>query len=131
METVEIVEFLMEVENPTPEIKKSIEAAVAWLDAVKLSGYAVKLIDAPKEPTGKDRVIVPEPGSVIWARFYDMETNKPIYVGRDGVKKSTLAEIENERRAGYAYAGTWPAKLLNKEYPKWQQKWATTTGAKL
>ncbi|GAB2465751.1 hypothetical protein GCM10011375_33940 [Hymenobacter qilianensis] len=131
METVEIVEFLMAVDKPSPEIKKSIEAAVAWLDAVKLSGYAVKLIDAPKEPTGKDRVIVPEPGSVIWARFYDLETNKPIYVGRDGVKKATLAEIENERRAGYAYAGTWGAKLLAKEYPKWQQKWANTTGAKL
>jgi hypothetical protein len=52
-------------------------------------------------------------------------------VGRDGVKKATLAEIENERRAGYAYAGTWAAKLLAKEYPKWQQKWANTTGAKL
>lgn len=94
---------------------------------------AVKLINAPQEPTGKDRVIVPEAGSVIWARFYDLETNKPIYVGREGVKKATLAEIENERRARYAYAGVWPANLLNKEYPRWQKKWAATpvTGTKL
>lgn len=103
----------------------------AWLEAVQLTGYAVKLINAPQKPTGKDRVLVPEPGSVIWARFYDLEINKPIYVGRDGLKKAALAEIENERRAGYAYAGTWPAKLLAKEYPRWQQKWANPTGAKL
>lgn len=133
METVNIVRFLMEVDNPSPEIKKSVAAAVAWLDAVKLSGYAVKLINAPQEPTGKDRVIVPEAGSVIWARFYDLETNKPIYVGREGVKKATLAEIENERRAGYAYAGVWPSNLLTKEYPRWQKKWGATsvTGTKL
>lgn len=123
METVGILEFLMALDQPTPEIKKAIEAAVAWLNEVKMPGYAVKLIEDPKQPTGRDRVIVPEAGATTWARFYDLETNKPIYVGREGIKKANLADIENERRAGYAYAGTWPAKLLAKEYPKWQHKW--------
>jgi PelA/Pel-15E family pectate lyase len=90
---------------------------------VKLAGYTVKEIQDRSQPTGRDRIMVPEAGSTIWARFYDLETNKPIYVGRNSEKKNTLAEIENERRAGYLYLGIWPEKLLTKEYPAWQQKW--------
>ncbi|AHJ97138.1 pectate lyase [Hymenobacter swuensis] len=123
METVNIVRFLMDTENPTPAIRKSVEAAVAWLEAVKLQGFAVKDQPDPKQPKGFDRVLVPEAGSVIWARFYDLKTNQPIYVGRDSQPRAALADIEYERRTGYAYAGVWPAKLLSRDYPRWQQKW--------
>ncbi|HEX8348885.1 MAG TPA: pectate lyase, partial [Hymenobacter sp.] len=122
-ETVGIVEFLLAIENPSPAVRNSINSAVQWLKQVKIAGYAVKEIQDATQPTGRDRVMVPEAGSTIWARFYDLETNKPIYVGRNSEKKNTLAEIENERRAGYLYLGTWPEKLLTKTYPAWQQKW--------
>ncbi|WP_236705130.1 pectate lyase [Hymenobacter sp. AT01-02] len=123
METVSIVQFLMDTESPTPAIKKAIEAAVAWLQMVKITGYTVKDQPDAKQPKGFDRVIVPEANATIWARFYDLNTNRPIYVGRDSQPHATLAEIEYERRTGYAYAGTWPEKLLNRDYPRWQQKW--------
>lgn len=123
METVGIVEFLMSVENPSAEVKQSIEAAVTWLEKVKMEGFAVKDVDDATQPAGKDRRVMAEAGSTLWARFYDLETNQPIYVGRDGVKHAKLADIEHERRVGYAYNGTWPAKLLAKEYPKWQHQW--------
>jgi PelA/Pel-15E family pectate lyase len=126
-ETVEIVRFLMTVDNPSPQVKASIKAAVAWLEEVKMPGYTMKLIEDKSQPTGKDRIVVPEAGANLWARFYDLETNKPIYVGRDGVKHDKLADIENERRAGYLYAGEWPEKLLTRDYPKWQQKWENGT----
>lgn len=122
METVGIVEFLLTLDNPAPEVQRSIEAAVAWLNKVKIEGYAVQDVDDPAQPTGKDRRVVPEAGSTLWARFYDLETNQPIYVGRDGVKHARLADIEHERRVGYAYLGTWPAKLLAKAYPQWQHQ---------
>ena len=38
-----------------------------------------------------------------------------------------LADIENERRAGYVYVSTWPEKLLTKEYPKWKQQWESSS----
>ncbi|WP_222840603.1 pectate lyase [Hymenobacter sp. BT190] len=123
METVAIVQFLLDTDNPTPAIRASVEAAVAWLRAVQLTGYTVTDQPDPKQPKGFDRVIVPQAGSVIWARFYDLTTNQPIYVGRDSKPRAKLAEIEYERRTGYAYAGTWPDKLLNRDYPRWQQKW--------
>ncbi|QJX49258.1 pectate lyase [Hymenobacter taeanensis] len=126
-ESAAIVEFLMGIENPSPEVKKAITSAMAWFEKVKLPNQAMKEIKDPSQPTGRDRVIVAEPGATLWARFYDLETNRPIYVGRDSKVHYALSEIENERRAGYLYAGTWPEKLLQREYPKWQQKWAANS----
>jgi PelA/Pel-15E family pectate lyase len=122
METVGIVRFLMEVEQPSAEVRQAVEAAVAWLEKVKISGYDVRDVPDTKQPRGFDRVLVPEAGATIWARFYDLDTNQPIYVGRDGQKHTQLSDIEVERRTGYAYVGTWPTKLLTKEYPAWQKR---------
>jgi len=120
METVGIVRFLMKVDHPSNEIKTAIQAAIEWLDAVKITGYKYEDIIDKTQPGGRDRVITPEASSVIWARFYDIDTNKPFFSGRDSQKKWSVAEIENERRVGYAWYGTWPADLLSKDYPKWK-----------
>ncbi len=124
-ESVEIVRFLMGVENPSPAVKTAIESAVAWFEKVAIKGMTVKEIAAPQEKSGRDRVMVPEAGSTIWARFYELDTDRPIYVGRDSQVHYQLSEIENERRAGYLYAGTWPEKLLTKDYPAWQKRVST------
>ncbi|WP_394369625.1 pectate lyase [Hymenobacter siberiensis] len=89
---------------------------------MKIPNVALKEIAAPKEPKGRDRIIVPAPGAVLWARFYELGTNRPIYVGRDSQVHYQLTEIENERRAGYLYAGTWPAELLAKDCPAWRKR---------
>lgn len=122
-ESVGIVQFLMSIDNPSPEIKKAIQAAVAWLESVKIVGIRVDNIVDASQPKGKDRIVVADPNSTLWARFYNLDTNKPFFTGRDSVPRATLAEIENERRVGYAYYGNWPAKLLSTEYPNWLQKW--------
>ncbi|MDO7886674.1 pectate lyase [Hymenobacter cheonanensis] len=122
-ESVGITEFLLSLDQPSPEVRKAIAAAVAWFQASKIENTAVQDLADPSQPKGRDRVMVPQAGSTVWARFYDLDTNKPIYVGRDGVKHDRLADIEVERRTGYVYAGTWPEKLLARDYPKWQQKW--------
>jgi PelA/Pel-15E family pectate lyase len=122
-ESVGIINFLMAIKNPSDEIKQSIKAAVAYLESVKIKGIKVEDIPAPSLPKGKDRVVIADPNGEIWARFYDLETNKPFFVGRDSVPKVTLAEIEHERRIGYGYYGEWPKKLIEVDYPKWLAKW--------
>jgi hypothetical protein len=57
----------------------------------------------------------------MWARFYEIGTNRPIYADRDGVAKRELADIGYERRNGYAWLGTWPQRLLETEYPAWKK----------
>lgn len=121
-ESVGIVEFLLKIDRPGMQIQKAITAAVQWMERSKIEGYNYTDIKDPAQPGGKDRVLVPDKNSVVWARFYDIETNKPFFAGRDGIKKWSLTEIELERRIGYAWYGTWPKKLLEKEYPKWLKK---------
>jgi PelA/Pel-15E family pectate lyase len=122
-ESIGILEFLMSIDNPSDRIRKSVRAATAWFESVRLPDIATKIIIDPSQPKGKDVVVVQEPGSTRWARFYDLDTNKPFFCGRNGIKKYALAEIENERRVGYAWYGTWPSKLLTTDYPNWVKKW--------
>ena len=64
-------------------------------------------------------VIVKDPKATpLWARFYEIGTNRPIFSGRDGVIKYRVAEIEAERRNGYAWHGSWGASVLT-QWPKW------------
>jgi PelA/Pel-15E family pectate lyase len=118
-ETAEIARLLMRIENPEPRVKEAIRAAVAWFEASKMLGKRIEDRRDPSLPKGRDQVLVDDPsGEPLWARFYDIETNRPFYCGRDGVKKWSLDEIEAERRAGYAWVRPFGKQLL-KEYPAW------------
>jgi len=114
-ESVGIVRTLMLVENPSAEIIQSVKDAVAWFEEVKIVGYAT-------QNTGSDVVLITSPGNVMWARFYDLDTNLPFFCGRDGIKKNTLAEIELERRTGYAWYGNWPKDVIASEFTAWKTK---------
>jgi PelA/Pel-15E family pectate lyase len=121
-ESRNIVKFLMRIPNPTAEIKTAVNSAKEWFEQTKITGFKTEIINAPAEASGKDVVVVADPASTIWARFYDLETMQPFFTGRDGVPKTKLAEIDNERRVGYAWYGVWPQQLLEKEYPAWAKK---------
>ena len=118
-ESAGIARFLMGVEHPSPEVIAAIEGAVAWFQAVAIRGVSV---DNHPGPDGqKDRHVVGNPaGPVLWARFYELGTNRPIFLGRDKVVRYDFNEIERERRTGYKYLGDWPADLLAQDYPRWR-----------
>jgi|RhiMethySRZTD1v2_1073278.scaffolds.fasta_scaffold00731_16 PelA/Pel-15E family pectate lyase len=94
-ESVEIVRFLMR-RPARQDIVEAVDAAVGWLRRVRRSDGT-------------------------WARFYEIGSNRPIFSGRDGVVRYDINEIESERRTGYAWSGTWPAKLVDVEYPRWRE----------
>jgi PelA/Pel-15E family pectate lyase len=119
-ESVGIIEFLISQPTQTPETRRAITAAIEWLDTVKISGYKfdTKVPDV-HAPEGKDRRLVPDGNSTVWARFYEIGTNRPFFCDRDGVKKYDLRELSYERRDNYGWYGTWPMKLLETDYPMW------------
>ncbi len=123
-ESVDIVRFLMSIDNPTEEIIEAIQSAVAWFDRVKITG--IQQVNKPDDSErGYDKVIIKDATAPpLWARFYEIGTNRPIFCGRDGKIKYTMAEIEHERRTGYSWYGRGPADLLARDYPAWQKKWA-------
>jgi PelA/Pel-15E family pectate lyase len=122
-ESVGIVRLLMSLDAPSPEVVRAIEGAVAWFEAAKIKGLRVVVEKDAKAPRGRNKVVVKDAAAPpMWARFYEIGTNKPIFADRDGVAKQNLADIGYERRNGYAWLGYWPRKLLEQEYPAWTKK---------
>lgn len=122
-ESVGIVKYLMEVENPDERVILAVKSAIAWFEEVKIEGQRVERKKDPALPKGFDLVVVDDPeAGPLWARFYELGTNQPIFVGRDGVVKYRLEEIEYERRVGYSYLRNYAEDLLKEDYPQWLQK---------
>lgn len=122
-ETVGILRLLMSIEEPSPEVVRAVEAAVKWLEEVKIEGIRVETVQDPNAPRGRDRVVVRNANAKpMWARFYEIGSNRPFFCGRDGVKKYSLAEIEHERRNGYSWLGYYAEGLLEKDYPRWKER---------
>ncbi|WP_232764158.1 pectate lyase [Salegentibacter salinarum] len=125
-ESVGIIRYLMQIENPSEEVKESIRSAISWFEKHKITGKKVIIKDAPDLPGGKDRVVVENSkAGPLWARFNEIGTGRPIFVGRDGIPKNKLNEIEHERRMGYSYLGNYAEKLLKEDYPKWEKRIST------
>jgi len=97
-ESVAIVRFLMG-EKPTPEITAAIEGAIDWFNKNKLEG--IRWV----RTNGDNAVVKDKAAPPLWARFYELETMKPIFIGRDSVIKYDVTQIEAERRNGYAWYG--------------------------
>jgi len=121
--TSTVVHVLMAVEKPSTEIIAAVDAAHDWFEQVKIPGIKVEDRKQPGTPRGYERYVVKDPTAPpMWARFYEIGTNKPIFADRDAVKKYDLSEIGIERRTGYKWLGYWPKNFLEKEYPDWKAK---------
>jgi pectinesterase len=117
-----VVLLLMGIDKPTPEIVNAVQAAVIWFDKAKIGGIRM---EAFVNSDGlKDRKIVADKAApFLWARFNELDNNRPFFCDRDGIKKYALSEIGYERRNGYSWYTTGPQKVLD-AYKKWQMKWA-------
>ena len=114
-ESAGLVRFLMSLDNPSPEVIAAVQGAVAWFERTRLTGIRFKRT----KPPGGDGIVIADPAAPpLWARFYEFGSERPIFVGRDGVIRYRLDEIERERRSGYSWYDDRPQEILSK-YPKW------------
>jgi PelA/Pel-15E family pectate lyase len=124
-ESVGIVRFLMEINEPSPAIVAAVEGAVEWLRAVAIRGWRIDRIRGADGRT--ERRLVADPGApLLWARFYELGTNRPLYLDRDSIFRYDYNEVGYERRSGYDYHGTWAASLLANDYPAWLARHRTS-----
>ncbi len=61
-------------------------------------------------------------GSPVWARLYEIGTNRPVFGDRDGKVHYDVKEISEERRRGYAWYVRTPRRLLDGSYPAWRKR---------
>jgi PelA/Pel-15E family pectate lyase len=117
-ESASVLAYLMSLKKPSPQVIESIEAGVKWYHDAQIDGLRLT-------QTADDRVATADATAPpIWARYYDIQTGRPIFVGRDGVLRDRLADIDQERRGGYAwynYGGT----NVFERYAAWkhERKW--------
>lgn len=120
LESVGIVRFLMKVEHPNQNVIEAIESAIAWFEKTRISGFRWQ---ETAKGNGLDRELIRDANSgPLWARFYEVGTNRPIFAGRDSVIHYDVSQIEAERRNGYRWYTDEPAKLLKVNYPIWRAK---------
>ncbi|WP_342417292.1 pectate lyase [Paenibacillus sp. FSL R10-2782] len=103
-ESVGITAFLMS-QPQTAEVKKAAQSALKWFDSNRIDG--IKYNRQGPEFFQKDA------SSVMWYRFYNVEDNKYFFSDRDGKKYTDIMKISEERRLGYAWAGSQAKSLLN------------------
>jgi rhamnogalacturonan endolyase len=114
-ESARILQLLMSLNDPKEEVIRAVEAGVAWFETAKLTGIRQAQVNG-------DKLIVQDPNArPLWARFYEIGTNRPIFSGRDSVKKYNIAEIEPERRNGYAWYGEW-GRTVQEQFVKWKSE---------
>lgn len=113
-ESAGILLLLMSLDRPDPEVVKAIEAGVDWFEGAKLTG--IKL----DRSSGDLKVVNDAGASPLWPRFVEIETGRAIFASRDGVVKYDIAEIDAERRNGYAWYGPWGAKVAAR-YTQWKR----------
>ncbi|OCB72222.1 pectinesterase [Flavobacterium glycines] len=122
-ESAKIVLLLMSIENPSKEVITAVEAAVAWFEKVKITGLREDRVLKDGKITDK-KMVADTAAPDLWARFMELDDNKPFFCDRDGVKKYSLSEIGDERRNGYSWYTNEPKEVL-KAYDKWKKKLST------
>jgi PelA/Pel-15E family pectate lyase len=111
-ESAAVLNFLMETCDPSPAMVEAIHAAAAWFRAAAITGY---------EYVPRGTLTAREGAGPLWARFYEIGTNRPIFSDRDGKVRYDLSEIGEERRTGYLWYTDEPATSLRR-YERWVQR---------
>jgi len=111
-ESAGILKFLMSLEDPNPEVIRCVNEGVTWFKSTRIDGY--RYIRSGSEPN----LVRDLSARTLWARFYEIESNRPIFCDRDGMLKYDIEQIGSERRVGYAWYGNWGESLL-RVHAKW------------
>lgn len=116
-ESAELVLFLMELEEPTDDIRKVIESAHQWFAENQILGYRWE------KGQHDYRELVPDAdANPLWARFYEPGgDNRPVFGDRDGKVYYDVRELSLERNLGYGWYTKHPHKVL-KKFAKWRQR---------
>lgn len=105
-ESVEILGFLM-TQPQSPEIEAAVKAGIAWFRSPN-----TYLADYTYDRNIEEK-IVPQAGSRMWYRFYNLYDNRGFFSDRDGGTYYDIMDISEERREGYSWGGNYGEKIIS------------------
>jgi PelA/Pel-15E family pectate lyase len=114
-ESAGILMFLMQTPRPDAEEVAAVHAAAAWFEKTMIRDVAF----SRGGPGGRHLTPAPGRGS-LWARCYQIGTDRPIFGDRDKTIHDTLDEISPERQRGYAWYTAAPQAALE-YYTNWSR----------
>jgi PelA/Pel-15E family pectate lyase len=116
LESAGIVQFLMSIPHPSPEIIAAVDGAMAWFPAHALHGVVWDR-DATTGSGLVERTGAPD----LWARYYEIGTGRPVFGERDRSVHYAVTELTMERRKGYGWYNN-RAATLSAAYAEWRAK---------
>jgi PelA/Pel-15E family pectate lyase len=121
-ESFPVVEFFMSLPNPTPAEVAAVHAACAWFVKVEIFGfrYGSGNFMADRSSQGGRKLVAVAGAGPIWARYYQIGTDLPIFGDRDKTIHDDVNELSLERRNGYSWYNAEGVAVLN-EYKTWAQ----------
>jgi PelA/Pel-15E family pectate lyase len=114
-ESADVMLFLMSLPNPGQQVIAAVRAAAAWFEKTKISNKAYQ-----RDGDEGRRLVHASGSGPIWARYYEIGTDRPIFGDRDKTIHDNLEEISRERRRGYAWYRDTPKRALE-EYATWSK----------
>ena len=107
-ESAAVLRYLMGLPRRNAAVETAISAAADWLRASAIHGQAWR--DAND---GLGRRLIADPAApLLWARFYTVDRNQPLFGDRDKTLHDDYMELSTGRRRGYAWFGTGPGAVL-------------------
>jgi PelA/Pel-15E family pectate lyase len=117
-ESADLLLYLMSLPKPSAQVRDAVNAGIRWLREHAIHNEAVT--GGRNTPEGR-QLVAKQGAGPIWARYYSLEGEKPIFGDRDKTIHDDMNEISRERRNGYAWFNEEPAKALQ-AYQTWAFK---------
>lgn len=114
-ESDDVMMFLMRIPHPDRRVVNAVHAAAAWFEKTKINDVAFRR----DGENGRRLVSAPGEGP-LWARYYQIGTDRPIFGDRDKTIHDDVNEISLERRNGYSWYNGGPAQALE-QYARWSK----------
>jgi PelA/Pel-15E family pectate lyase len=97
-ESASLMLLLMnDLPHPDAAEQRAIRAAAAWFKKTAIYGQSYQ-----RGPDGRQLVATPGAGP-LWARYYQVGTDMPIFGDRDKTLHDNVNELSKERRNGYSW----------------------------
>ncbi|HEX8694803.1 MAG TPA: pectate lyase [Longimicrobium sp.] len=117
-ESAGITRFLMSLPSPDARVVEAVHAAAAWFRENRIYGYVYDFQTGRREQAG---------AGPLWARMYEIGTNRPVFSNRDGVVLYDYEQL-TDRRTGYGWYAEEPASAL-RAYERWAARHPAPAGS--